>query len=83
MATVAMFNQLALLIPTEVLCESTPHARSKVVNAYIEVRIVYMYTQGIVYMYTQGIVYTYTQGIVYTYTQGIVYMYTLGICCLA
>ena len=37
MAMVQSFNRLALLVPTEILEEKTPQARSKVITAYIRV----------------------------------------------
>ena len=38
LAMVQSFNQLALLVPTEVLGERTPQQRAKVISAYIQVR---------------------------------------------
>jgi hypothetical protein len=32
------FNQLALLVPSEILEETTPQARAKVITSYIQVR---------------------------------------------
>ncbi len=32
------FNQLALMVPTEILAEKTPKARAKVIEAFIKVR---------------------------------------------
>ena len=37
MAMVSSFNQLALLIPSEILEEQTPHARAKVISNFIKV----------------------------------------------
>ena len=37
MAMVSSFNQLALLIPSEILQEQTPHARAKVISNFIKV----------------------------------------------
>ena len=37
MAMVSSFNQLALLIPSEILEEQTPHARAKVISSFIKV----------------------------------------------
>jgi len=34
---VRSFNQLALMVPTEILAEATPQARAKVIAAYIRV----------------------------------------------
>ncbi len=34
---VRSFNQLALLVPTEVLSETTPTARAKVISAFIQI----------------------------------------------
>ncbi len=36
---VRAFNQLALLVPTEILAETTPQARAKVITAYIIVSL--------------------------------------------
>ena len=38
MAMVQSFNRLALLVPTEILEEKTPQARSKVITSFIQVR---------------------------------------------
>ena len=38
MAMVKSFNQLALLVPTEILEETTPQGRAKVISKYIKVR---------------------------------------------
>ena len=38
MAMVQSFNRLALLVPTEILEETTPQARSKVITSFIQVR---------------------------------------------
>lgn len=38
MAMVQSFNRLALLVPTEILEERTPQARSKVIVTFIQVR---------------------------------------------
>ena len=38
MAMVQSFNRLALLVPTEILEEATPQARSKVITSFIQVR---------------------------------------------
>lgn len=38
MAMVRSFNRLALLVPTEILEEKTPQARSKVIATFIQVR---------------------------------------------
>ena len=37
MAMVRAFNQLALLVPTEILEEKTPQGRAKVISNYIQV----------------------------------------------
>ena len=37
MAMVSSFNQLAILIPSEILEEQTPHARAKVISNFIKV----------------------------------------------
>jgi hypothetical protein len=37
MAMVSSFNQLALLIPSEILEEQTPHLRAKVISNFIKV----------------------------------------------
>lgn len=37
MRMVRSFNQLALLVPTEVLSEATPTARAKVIASFIQV----------------------------------------------
>ena len=37
MAMVRAFNQLALLVPSEILEEKTPQARAKVISNYIQV----------------------------------------------
>ena len=39
MAMVKSFNNVALLVPTEILEEETPQARAKVVIAYIKVEL--------------------------------------------
>ena len=39
MAMVSSFNQLALVIPSEILEEQTPHARAKVISNYIKVSV--------------------------------------------
>ena len=39
MAMVKSFNNVALLVPTEILEEATPHARAKVISTYIKVRV--------------------------------------------
>ena len=38
MAMVSSFNQLALLIPSEILEEQTPHARAKIISSFIKAR---------------------------------------------
>lgn len=38
MAMVKSFNRLALLVPTEILEETTPQDRAKVISKYIKVR---------------------------------------------
>ena len=38
MAMVKSFNRLALLVPTEILEETTPQGRAKVISKYIKVR---------------------------------------------
>ena len=38
MAMVQSFNRLALLVPTEILEEATPQARSKIITSFIQVR---------------------------------------------
>ncbi len=38
MAMIKAFNQLALMVPTEILAEKTPKARAKVIEAFIKVR---------------------------------------------
>ena len=37
-AMIRSFNQLALLVPSEILEETTPQARTKVITSYIQVR---------------------------------------------
>ena len=37
-AMIRSFNQLALLVPSEILEETTPQARAKVITSYIQVR---------------------------------------------
>ncbi len=37
MAMIKAFNQLALMVPTEILAEKTPKARAKVIEAFIKV----------------------------------------------
>ena len=39
MAMVKSFNRLALLVPTEILEETTPLGRAKVISKYIKVRV--------------------------------------------
>ena len=36
-AMIQSFNQLALLVPSEILEETTPQARAKVITSYIQV----------------------------------------------
>ena len=36
-AMIRSFNQLALLVPSEILEETTPQARAKVITSYIQV----------------------------------------------
>ncbi len=38
MAMIKAFNQLALMVPMEILAEKTPKARAKVIEAFIKVR---------------------------------------------
>ena len=40
MAMVSSFNQLALLVPSEILEEGTPQARAKVISTFIKVCVV-------------------------------------------
>ena len=37
LAMIKAFNQLALLVPTEILAEDTPKSRAKVIEAFIKV----------------------------------------------
>ena len=39
LAMVRAFNQLALLVTTEILAESSPQARAKVIGAFINVSL--------------------------------------------
>ena len=39
MAMVGAFNRVALLVPTEILQETTPQARAKVISVFIQVGI--------------------------------------------
>ena len=58
LAMVQSFNQLALLVPTEILSEETHQQRAKVISAYIQVHITCIRTHKRVYMHVH--VYTCT-----------------------
>ncbi len=42
MAMVRSFNQVALLIPSEILEEKTPQSRAKIITTYIQVGVPYI-----------------------------------------
>ena len=44
-AMIQSFNQLALLVPSEILGETTAQARAKVITSYIQVRNIKSYLQ--------------------------------------
>ena len=45
-AMIQSFNQLALLVPSEILEETTPQARAKVITSYIQVSILIAFVCG-------------------------------------
>ena len=46
-AMIQSFNQLALLVPSEILEETTPQARAKVITSYIQVSILITFVRGV------------------------------------